>query len=107
MDDRRAQRLALNETIFRKANEDMRTVGDRLQYDFQAFVCECADINCDENVPLPLERYREVRASPSMFFILPGHENPELEQIVDREEGFSIIEKTGPGRDVAERDPLR
>jgi hypothetical protein len=99
--------LALNETIFRKANEDMREAGDRLQHDFEAFMCECADINCDEKVPLSLERYREVRSDPARFVVLPGHENPELEQILETEGGFTVVEKIGPGRDVAERDPLR
>ena len=107
MDDRRAQRLALNETIFRKANEDMREAGDRLRHDFEAFMCECADINCDETLPLSLDRYRDVRENPRRFIVLPGHENPELEQVVDKEEGFNVVEKIGPGRDVAERDPLR
>lgn len=107
MDERRAQRLALNETIFRKANEEMRAVADRLQHDFQAFMCECADINCDDIVPLSLDRYREVRADPAMFFVLPGHEDPELEQVVEEDNGFRIVEKIGAARDVAERDPLR
>ena len=107
VDDRRAQRLALNETIFRKANEDMRAAGDRLRHDFDSFMCECADINCDEKVPLSIERYREVRENPAHFFVLPGHENHELEQVVDKGEDFYVVEKIGPGRDVAERDPLR
>ena len=107
MDDRRARRLALNETIFRKANEDMRATADRMQHDFRAFMCECSDINCDENVQLSLERYREIREDPLHFFAIPGHEDPELERVVDRDDGYVIVEKIGPGRDVAERDPLR
>jgi hypothetical protein len=107
VDDRRAQRLALNETIFRKANEEMRATGDRMQHDFQAFMCECSDINCDENVPLSLDRYRKIRENPFLFVVVPGHEHLELEHVVDQAEGFNVVEKIGPGRDVAERDPLR
>ena len=107
MDDRRAQRLALNETIFRKANEEMRATGDRMRHDFRAFMCECSDINCDENVPLSLDRYREIRENPVLFFAIPGHENPEVEHVVDKDDGYVVIEKIGPGRDVAKRDPLR
>ena len=84
----------------------MREVGDRLQHDFQAFMCECADINCDENVALTIDQYREVRADPATFFVLPGHQNPELEHVVQKNDGYHIVEKVGPGRDVAERDPL-
>lgn len=107
MDDRRAQRLALNETIFRKANEDMRATGDRMRHDFRAFMCECSDINCDQNVPLSLDRYREIRENPVLFVAIPGHEDPEVERVVGKHDGYVVIEKIGPGRDVAERDPLR
>jgi hypothetical protein len=106
VDDLRAQRLALNETIFRKANEDLREVGDRMQHDFQAFMCECTDINCDEHVPLSIEAYRKVRSNPATFFVLPGHENTEIEHVVEDHESYYVIEKEGPGREVAERDPL-
>jgi hypothetical protein len=39
--------------------------------------------------------------------VVPGHEHLELERVVDKAEGFNVVEKIGPGRDVAERDPLR
>lgn len=106
MEDQRAQRLALNETIFRRANEDIRVTGERLQHDFQAFMCECADINCDKQIPVSLDRYQETRADATKFLVSPGHENPEIERVVEKDEGFYVIEKIGAGRDVAERDPL-
>lgn len=106
VEDLRAQRLALNETIFRRANEDIRTTGERLQHDFQAFMCECADINCDKQIPVPADKYQEVRSDPTHFLVAPGHEDPEIERVLEEHEGFNVIEKIGPGRDVAERDPL-
>jgi hypothetical protein len=69
-------------------------------------MCECAEIHCDERVPVPADKYLEVRTDKTRFLVVPGHENKEIERLVESHDGFNVVEKIGPGRDVAERDPL-
>ena len=35
--------------------------------------------------------------------IVPGHEVPEAERVVETHDGYAIVEKTGEAGDVAER----
>jgi hypothetical protein len=44
-----------------------------------------------------------VREHPRRFFVAPGHEEPQLEQIIERHPGYVIVEKTGIAGEVAER----
>ena len=89
--------LAANEAWFREINEQIETHAlklgpERARYDF---VCECADIDCAERLPLTLAEYEHVRAHPARFAVKPGHVHAELEQVVEHE-SFWIIEKLGP-----------
>jgi hypothetical protein len=61
------------------------------------FLCECADPGCFEAVMLSLEEYEQVRAHPSRFVLVAGHEDVEAahERIVEAEEGYAIVEKVG------------
>ena len=83
--DARELRLAQNETIFREINERVR------------------------DVELTTADYERVRADGARFFIFPGHELPEIEHILERHDGWSLIEKKGDAaeytRDVDPREP--
>jgi hypothetical protein len=54
----------------------------------------------------PIE-YEEVRRNPRHFAILPGHDDPEIEVVVARNERFAVVEKTDPqaARIAAREDP--
>jgi hypothetical protein len=93
-----AQRIADNEAMFRRANEHLHRryreldIGDeRLP-----FICECADERCTETVTLTLDDYHEVRRHPDRYLIVPGHELPGAERVVDESPGFSVVEKPAP-----------
>lgn len=102
MEDVRARRLAQNEAIFRQVNEHVRAAEERVQYDFPRFICECSKIECDEQIPIDFDAYRAVRESPARFFVAVGHGNPEIEIVIERHSNYEVVEKTGPGREVAE-----
>jgi phosphoglycolate phosphatase-like HAD superfamily hydrolase len=93
--DERARRLGANEALFRHVNERIRDVGDRFGMEATEanFVCECADASCAELVALTLEEYESVRASPYRFFIVRGHDVPEIEDVVERHDRFDVVEK--------------
>jgi hypothetical protein len=99
----RERRLALNEAAFRVANERMRDWPERQGGEApERFYCECAAIACHEHVLLTGRAYESVRADSSRFVVLPGHEIPDIETVVERHEGYLVIEKNEPARPVAE-----
>ena len=97
----RKERIARNESAFRELNErlDSRVHRDRERVGFAGFVCECGDPECDATVRLELPTYEEIRRDPRMFFLIPGHEAPDSEDVVDRGDGYLVIRKHD---DVAE-----
>jgi hypothetical protein len=105
----RKERLARNETLFREVNERIRDVaddqpgGEPHRYEF---FCECADTECMERVAMTLGEYEVVRRTPTWFFIVPGHEFTEIEQVVRLGDGYEIVDKVRRAGELAvERDP--
>lgn len=92
------QRVARNEALFREVNEAIAELEERLGAVATApvFVCECANPDCHEQLPdVDLAVYERTRANPRRFFVAPGHQNEEFEQVVERHPNFLIVEKTG------------
>lgn len=103
MDTESAKKAAKNETITRSLNEGLAKGEDKWPSEEPTFICECSDLSCAVEIKLSLDVYRAVRAHPSRFFLIPGHMNPEIETKVDDGDGFEVVEKIGPGKEVAER----
>jgi hypothetical protein len=101
--------LAKNEAVFRAINERIRELGRRFGDDELDFICECSDETCTERVRLTLEQYDHVRALPTRFVVLNGHEaTPLVERVVFSNPAFAIVHKLGPAAQVAiDRDPRR
>jgi hypothetical protein len=87
----RAERLAANEVRFREINEAAQP--QRETQGSGRFVCECADRSCTGWLEIPLDEYRAVRAHPRWFLVMPTHEIPDVETIVERHDGYFVIEK--------------
>ncbi len=98
------QRAARNEALFREVNENIARLEERhgTTATEPAYVCECADAGCAEQIAIDPEAYRRVRADPRLFFVRPGHEDPQLERVVERHEGSRIDEKTAAAGEAAE-----
>lgn len=108
MDDLRQQRLAQNESLFRGINETQAAGHARFGLeDAQEFVCECADVGCTDRLRMTLREYERVRAESLRFVVAPGHDVPEVEQIVAVAPGFHVIEKIKAGADVAQQEDPR
>jgi|SRR5579884_1719280 len=108
MDDR-TRRIGENETLFRRLNEEVEGVNRSfatLTYTMD-LVCECGDLDCLERFVVPIELYERVRGDATRFFVLAGHVNDDIEDVVERRDGYVIVEKRpGPPADVAEQtDP--
>lgn len=104
------ERAARNEALFREVNERVKEVQtDFGDPDATEFVCECADETCATRVRVPLATYERVRSNPVRFIVVPGHERADLEHVVERGDGFVVVEKDIPAAErVAElTDPRR
>jgi hypothetical protein len=101
----REQRAARNEALFREVNENIARLEDRHGQTESApvFVCECANPECTEQLSIDRETYRRARTEPRWFLLLPGHEEAQLERVVERHPEYLIVEKTGAAGDVAEQ----
>jgi hypothetical protein len=88
------ERLVRNQVIFREVNDRIREVTNGFGVaDPIDFICECSGEGCTESVSLTAEEYERVRSSATLFVIVPGHETLEVEQIVDANERFILVEK--------------
>ena len=104
--DVQRERAAKNQSLFREVNERI----DELSASTSPtrFICECANERCDEKVSMAREDYEEIRSDSNRFFVVEGHELPEVEQVVGSVDGCLVVAKLGVGGDMAERlDPRR
>jgi hypothetical protein len=99
---RRDERIARNEVAFRRVNEaiepDHAAPGRRI-----TFVCECGQLSCTDLVAMTREDYEGVRTDFDRFLVLPGHEDPAAETVVEEQDGFYVVEKQGSARQVVQR----
>ena len=110
--DKRGRRIAENEALFRDLNEEVGAVahsfsatGEDRTFDF---LCECGNPACAQRVPVTLTSYEELRGSPVRFVVVPGHEIPDVERVIETTPAYYVIEKFGDAAAIArERDPRR
>ncbi|HEY4429223.1 MAG TPA: hypothetical protein VGN08_13555 [Solirubrobacteraceae bacterium] len=86
----------------------MRDVNERIRRGTWAdeqpgsFRCECGTLSCDEIVELPVGEYKRIRSDPKRFVIVPGHEEPEVEDIVEAHDDHVLVRKRGKAGAIAE-----
>ena len=109
-----AERVALNQSTFRDANERIEQAAEELVAELPAvpFICECPDRACTQIVRLGLIEYEMARSRSEWFFVASGHEvcvvDGETVAKVKQEYGgrFTIMEKLGDaGAAARELDP--
>ena len=93
---RSAKRAAKNEELFREVNSNIA----RLEELFGRprtleLICECERVECHAGLMIDLAAYKDGRSSPLRFFVLPGHEDPEVEKVVSRTPSYLVVEKVG------------
>ena len=98
----REERIGLNEAVFRQVNERIEEVADTFDVQSQPLdlICECGDAKCVQPLSMTRAEYEHIRSDPHTFAVHPGHEIPDVEEVVERRKGYSIVRK---GRGVPER----
>ncbi len=105
--DRKQLQRAANEIVLRKVNEAI----ERGQWPGEdeepaAFRCECAELDCNRLLELTPVDYERVRAAPTHFLVVSGHEQPEVESVVETHAGYVVVEKRDEaGRLAQASDP--
>ncbi len=100
-----ADRAARNEEIFRDVNE--RIEDGAVQHGVEAplpFHCECSRTSCLGTVELPPAEYERIAAERYHFVLIPGHEDPAIERVVERAGAYIVAEKIGEARRQIDRD---
>ena len=107
--EERERRVGLNEAVFRQVNKRI----DGLNEAFGAItetmqvICECGDASCIEQITISVPEYEELRQDPRRFAVVPGHEDEQVERVVERHDDYDVVEKDeGEPARLAERtDP--
>jgi hypothetical protein len=97
------ERAARNEALFREVNEEVARLEQSLEGGAPQFVCECAAESCVERLTVPMATYERIRSHPRRFVLKPGHEQEQLERVVDSGNGYVVVEKIEVAGRVAER----
>jgi hypothetical protein len=102
--DEGVRRAAQMEANTRRVNEAIEagTAEDSL-----VFICECGRFDCGTTLELDRGQYEAVRTNFDRFFVIPGHELPEIESVVERHDGYLVVSKQDPKarQVVAASDP--
>lgn len=106
---RSEEQAALNESVFREAND--RIAERRAELTSvdgpTPFLCECEDESCTALVRLTLGEYERVRSEPTQFVIVPGH--PTEGEVADGlgGDGWVCVRKHGAGSKVVRETDAR
>ena len=96
-------KAARNQALFREVNEAIRSVNETGMPVGEpvAFLCECADTGCTETIELTIAEYEAARRIPTRFPTAVGHEWPDVERVIERNDGYQVVEKFGEAGKVA------
>lgn len=106
----RAHRIGLNEAVFRSVNDEIESLAGRFGLTGESLdlICECGNGGCAERIKVTHEAYVALRSDPRTFAVVPGHEFPEVEVVVDRVDGYHVVrKKDGEPAEIAEQTDVR
>jgi hypothetical protein len=107
--------VAATEGLLREVNDRIEEVMQRLgqgdtesEADEAEFLCECGHEKCSESVRMNVREYEELRRDETQFVVFPGHEDPEVEDVVAQHERYTVVRKHPVEASIAEEtDPHR
>jgi hypothetical protein len=105
----RGDAQAKNEELFRNVNERIETLSQTIAQDdpLMQYLCECDSRACYERVRATRGEYESVRAEPTHFIVLAGHDDPAVERVILSNDRFLVVEKQGAAARDAEQTDRR
>ncbi|MDL2362798.1 MAG: hypothetical protein QFB86_00250 [Patescibacteria group bacterium] len=70
------------------------------------FKCECSDENCSQRIPMKLEEYQSIHSQRSTFVVKVDHQVEPIEDVIKREDGYSVVRKINKTPAPAQGSPL-
>ena len=92
----RDERVAHNQTLFRELNERLREITETIapgDAGALELFCECGRADCMEKIHVPALAYEAVRARAELFVVAPAHDVETVERVLERADGYWIVEK--------------
>jgi hypothetical protein len=105
--DERERKIGRNEAMFREVNDRIERVSESMHVTDQlAILCECGDSSCTAHIDVSLSEYERIRGDSALFFVCRGHEEPDVEDVVEKRDGSVVVRKKpgGPAELAAELD---
>jgi hypothetical protein len=68
------------------------------------FYCKCDRVSCFETVELRTDEYHRVLERRYCFLIVPGHDDPRVERLVEEHETYCVVEKIGEARQALDQE---
>jgi hypothetical protein len=95
MSPNREARAIRNEALFREVNVHIADLEERTDSpgDLLPLICECARTGCSFPIEVDPVTFEWVREEQLWFLVAPGHEQVDVETIVERRDGYLIVEK--------------
>jgi hypothetical protein len=93
----RQERAIRNDALVREVNSHIAEMEEQARRtdwgEPLPLVCECAQTGCRAPIEVDLATFERVRAQPLWFLVALGHERAEIESVIERGEGYLIVEK--------------
>jgi len=102
--------VARNEAMYRTVNREIEYAAQQLgngPADELQIVCECGEEGCSETLILTIAEYDHAHRERHCFAVAPGHDNPELERVVEKTDRYVVVAKFGEAKAVAEDEERR
>ena len=85
---------ARQQALIREVNERVAELNESFEVDGRsAFLCECDDPACIESLELTPAEYELVRADDARFVVVPGHEQRDVERVIEESNRFIVVER--------------
>jgi hypothetical protein len=93
----REERAIRNEALFREVNVHIADLEERVHAsgELLPLVCECVRTGCSVPIEVEPDTFNRVRENPLQFLVAPGHEELDVESVVEQHPGYLIVEKRG------------
>jgi hypothetical protein len=96
--------------MYRAVNREIERASKELgekPHDQLTVVCECGQDSCSQTVDLTLAEYEQSHQQHDRFVVVPGHEDEQLERVVERNERYLVVDKFGEAEHIAETEERR
>jgi hypothetical protein len=104
---KREDRLAKNEDRRREVNLELEQITEEElhapKFTEIEVLCECGRDPCFERIRLSIAQYDAVHNEPDRFVVAPGHELLDVERVVERAQGYLVVDKFGEAEEAVER----